>query len=113
MLAGRGDQQNAHSGNRGAVRRVDGLRRVGVTTHVNKVHHVTTIARVAEHLGEDEDWLHDVANEMEIEDGVIWVYGVGEDGVLAFTDFGIESLIELIKMYKDDPTLLKRWDRSE
>src|ERR1700686_3211145 len=50
---------------------------------------------------------------MEIEDGVIWVYGVGEDGVLAFTDFGIESLIELIKMYKDDPTLLKRWDRSE
>ena len=68
-----------------------------MTTHVNKVHHVTTIARVAEQLGEDEDWLHDVANEMEIEDGVIWVYGVGEDGVLAFTDFGIESLIELIK----------------
>jgi hypothetical protein len=31
-------------------------------------------------------------------------------GVLAFTDFGIESLIELIKMYKDDPTLLKRYD---
>jgi hypothetical protein len=84
-----------------------------VTTHVNKVHHVTTINRVAEQLGEDEDWLRDVASEMEIEDGVIWVYGVGEDGVLAFTDFGIESLIELIKMYKDDPTLLKRWDRSE
>ena len=60
--------------------------------------------------GEDEDWLRDVASEMEIEDGVIWVYGVGEDGVLAFTDFGIESLIELIKMYKDDPTLLKRYD---
>lgn len=54
--------------------------------------------------------LGDVASEMEIEDGVIWVYGVGEDGVLAFTDFGIESLIELIKMYKDDPTLLKRCD---
>jgi hypothetical protein len=85
----------------------------GVTTHVNKVHHVTTIARVAEQLDEDEDRLHDVANDMEIEDGVIWVYGVGEDGVLAFTDFGIECLIELIKMYKDDPTLLKRWDRSE
>jgi hypothetical protein len=44
---------------------------------------------------------------------VIWVYGVGEDGVLAFTDFGIENLIELIKMYKDHLTLLKRWDRSE
>jgi hypothetical protein len=81
--------------------------------HTNKVHHVTTINRVAEELGEDEGWLRDVASEMEIEDGVIWVYGVGEDGVLAFTDFGIESLIELIKMHKEDPTLLKRWDRSE
>ena len=93
-----------------------------MTTHVNKVHHVTTINRVAggltvfaglyvaEQLGEDQDWLRDVASEMEIEDGVIWVYGVGEDGVLAFTDFGIESLIELIKMYKDNPTLLKRYD---
>jgi hypothetical protein len=67
--------------------------------HVNKVHHVTTITRVAENLGEDEDWLRDVANEMEIEDGVIWVYGVGEDSVLAFTDFGIENLIELVTVY--------------
>lgn len=44
-------------------------------------HHVTTINRVAEDLGEDEDWLRDVANEMEIEDGAIWVYGVGEHGI--------------------------------
>ena len=80
----------------------------GLIVHVNKVHHVITINRVAQDLGEDEDWLADVANEMEIEDGVIWVYGVGEDGILAFTDFGIENLIELIKMHKDDPTLLKR-----
>ena len=74
--------------------------------HVNKVHHVTTINRVAEQLGADEDCLRDVASEMEIEDGVIWVYGVGEDGVLAFTDFGIESLIELINTYKENPALL-------
>jgi len=78
--------------------------------HVNKVHHVTTINRVASDLGENEDYLSDVANEMDIEDGVIWVYGVGDDGVMAFTDFGIENLIELIKIYKEDPTLLKRWD---
>jgi hypothetical protein len=38
---------------------------------VNKVHHVTTINRVAKDLGEDEDWLSDVANEMDVEDGVI------------------------------------------
>ncbi|MCK1744433.1 hypothetical protein IVA80_27340 [Bradyrhizobium sp. 139] len=81
--------------------------------HVNKVHHVTTIRRVAQDLGESEDWLAEVANEMEIEDGVIWVYGVGEGGVMAFTDFGIENLVELIKMHKDDPTLLKRWYRQE
>jgi hypothetical protein len=31
--------------------------------HVNKVSHVTTINRVAEDLGEDVDWLFDVANE--------------------------------------------------
>ena len=77
--------------------------------HVNKVHHVTTINGVATDLGETEDWLSDVANEMDIEDGVIWVYGVGEDGVMAFTDFGIENLVDLIKMHKDR-TLLKRRD---
>ena len=77
--------------------------------HVNKVHHVTTINRVAKDLGEDEDWISDVANEMDIEDGVIWVYGVGEDGMMAFTDFGIENLVDLIKMHKDR-TLLNRRD---
>ena len=79
-----------------------------LTMHVNKVHHVTTINRAAEELGEDEDWLRDVANEMEIEDGVIWVYDIGEAGILAFTDFGIENLRDLIKMHKDNPDLLKR-----
>ena len=77
---------------------------------VNKVHHVTTINRVAKDLGEDEDWLSDVANEMDVEDGVIWVYGIGDEGVMAFTDFGIENLINLIKLHKDD-MLLKRRDR--
>jgi hypothetical protein len=76
--------------------------------HVNKVHHVRTIGQVAKELGENEDWLFDVATEMEPEDGLIWVYGIGDDGVMAFTDFGIETLTELIKIHKEDPTLLKR-----
>lgn len=76
--------------------------------HVNKVNRVTTITRLAEDLGEDEDWLRDVANEMDAEDGLIWVCGAGQDGVMAFTDFGIETLIELIRIYKDNPTLLSR-----
>jgi hypothetical protein len=83
-------------------------RRAGrLTMHVNKVHHVTTINRVAKDLGEDEDWISDVANEMDIEDGVIWVYGFGEDGV-TFTDFGIENLVDLIKMRKDRTPLNHR-----
>jgi hypothetical protein len=49
---------------------------------------------------------------MEIEDGAIWVYGVGEHGIQAFTDFGIENLIELIRMYKESPGLLKRWPQE-
>ena len=85
------------------------LRQSRMIMHVNKVHHVTTITQVAKDLGEDEDWLRDVAIELEIEDGAIWVYGVGEDGIQAFTDFGIENLIELVRMYKENPTWLKRW----
>jgi hypothetical protein len=88
------------------------LRPSGMTTHVNKVHHVTTVNRVAQDLGVDEDWLWDVANEMEIEDGAMWVYGVGKDGVQAFTDFGIENLIELVRFYKENPELLRRWQRD-
>ena len=75
-----------------------------MTTHVNQVHHITTITQVAKDLGQDEDWLRDIAIEMEIEDGLIWVYGVGEDGVQVFTDFGIENLIELVRFYKENPS---------
>jgi hypothetical protein len=72
-------------------------RRGGLTlSSVNKVHHVHTIARVAEMLGEDEDWLWDVASEMDQEDGLIWVYGPDEESVMAFTDFGIETLTNRI-----------------
>jgi hypothetical protein len=40
------------------ARRPHDDRRGGLTlSSVNKVHHVLTIARVAEMLGEDEDWL--------------------------------------------------------
>jgi hypothetical protein len=76
--------------------------------HINKVHHVKTISRVANELGEDEDWLFEIAIDMEIEDGVIWVYDSSEDGEMAFTDFGVENLIDLIKIHKDDPAILAR-----
>lgn len=80
----------------------------GLILAVNKVHGVYTIAHVAEMLGEDEDWLWDVAIEMDPEDGLIWVYGPGDESIMAFTDFGIETLTGLIQIYKADPDLLKR-----
>jgi hypothetical protein len=37
--------------------------------HVNKVSHVRTIDRIAKEIGEDVDWLYDVALEMELRTG--------------------------------------------
>ena len=66
---------------------------------------VFTIARVARMLGEDEALLHDVALEMEPEDGCLWVYGVGEGNeTIAFTRFGIECLKELVDIHKQQLT---------
>ena len=43
-------------------------------------------------LGEDEDWLDELSIDMFPEDGCLRVYGIGEDGVTAFTREGIECL---------------------
>ena len=80
------------------------LRSRSLIMHVNKVSHVTTIGHVAKELGENEDWLFNVATEMDPEDGVIWIRGLGEDVVMAFTAFGIETLIELIKIHRELPS---------
>ena len=70
---------------------------------------VFTIARVAAMLGEDEDWLSDVALEMDPEDGRLTVYGVNDEDTTGFTSLGIENLKELIEIHKADPTILKRY----
>ena len=57
---------------------------------------VFTISHVAKQLGEDEDWLYDLSINMFPEDGCLHVYGVGEDGVTAFTEYGIECLKQII-----------------
>ena len=56
---------------------------------------VFTIGYVANLLGEDEDWLFELSIDMFPEDGCLWVYGVGEDGVTAFTQYGIECLKQI------------------
>jgi hypothetical protein len=61
---------------------------------------VFTIGRVAEMLGEDEDWLHDIAMEMEPEDGYLWIIGTDDIEMPGFTPDGIENLKELIAIHR-------------
>jgi integrase len=64
--------------------------------------HVFTLSRVAQMLGEDEDWLSDISIEMEPEDGIISVYGLGEDCTPAFTHLGIENLRQIIEIHREN-----------
>ena len=57
---------------------------------------VFTIGYIANLLGGDEDWLHELSIDMFPEDGRLWIYGVGEDGVPAFTQDGVENLRQVI-----------------
>jgi hypothetical protein len=72
--------------------------------HVNKVSHIKTVDLVAKEFGEDVDTLYDVALGMEPEDGLIWVHGLDDEGVIAFTDFGVKSLAELLQIHRDQAT---------
>jgi hypothetical protein len=65
----------------------------------NKVHHVYTVAHVAKTLGVDEDLIHNLTVGLEPEDGVIWVYGLEDDGTLAFTDEGVEEVELILQEY--------------
>ena len=72
-----------------------------LTMQVNKVHSVRTLALVAKDLGEDADWLADIAIDLEPEDGLIWVYDPEHpDGTMAFSQLGIESLCNLIATHR-------------
>jgi hypothetical protein len=65
--------------------------------------YVFTISRVAEMLGEDQQWLQTIADDMEPEDGCLTVCGTDDLSTMAFTPFGIESLKELLPIYRREP----------
>jgi hypothetical protein len=67
---------------------------------------VFTIARVAELLGEDEEWLSEVALAMDPEAGCLTVYGPDDVSTTAFTSFGVENLKELVAIHKANPTII-------
>ena len=56
-----------------------------MTTQLNKIYAIKTIALVAQEIGEDEEWLSEIIDEMEPEDGLIWVYGPDGEGTAAFS----------------------------
>lgn len=59
--------------------------------------HVFTIRRAAQILGRDEDVLWNLSDQLEPEDGALWVHDIGGTETLAFTDLGIETLREIIR----------------
>ena len=56
---------------------------------------VFTLARAAEMLGESEEWLRELADQLEPEDGRLWIHDTEDRATLGFTERGIESLKEL------------------
>jgi len=57
---------------------------------------VYTIRLAARILGRDEDLLWDLSDQLEPEDGKLWIHDVDDIETLAFTDFGLETLKEII-----------------
>jgi hypothetical protein len=61
---------------------------------------VITIRRAAEMLGEDEELLWEIADDMEPEHGCLWVRDTGDEQTVAFTSDGMDYLREMIPEYK-------------
>jgi len=61
---------------------------------------VFTIALAAQMLGEDEDRLWGLADQMEPEDGLLWIHDTDERETIAFTPFGLETLRDLLAVQR-------------
>ena len=62
--------------------------------------YLIAIDRVAEILGEPEDFLFEIACDMTPEQGCLNVYGANDEFTVAFTPEGIDALRDLIPSYK-------------
>jgi hypothetical protein len=61
------------------------------------ISHVFTIRRASQILGRDEDLLWELSDQLEPEDGKLWVYEIDDAETPAFTHDGIEALRKIIK----------------
>ena len=68
----------------------------------NKIYAVKTLALVARELDEDEALLDEITDQMDREDGLIWVYGTDDLPVIALSNDGIDCLVELLAIHRDD-----------
>jgi hypothetical protein len=59
---------------------------------VAAISHVYTIRRAAEILGRTEDMLWHLSDQLDPEDGKLWIHDVDDIEIMAFTDFGLENL---------------------
>lgn len=66
------------------------------------ISYVFTLARVAKMLGENEELLRELAEDIEPEDGCVSVLGPDDDdSIIAFTPFGVENLQQLLEDHKE------------
>ena len=57
---------------------------------------IYTIRMAAEILGRTEDLLCDLSDQLEPEDGMLWIHDVGGLETMAFTEFGLQNLRDII-----------------
>ena len=74
------------------------------------ISHVFTLPRAAARLGISEQLLAEIAIDLEPEDGALWVHDGTDEGCCGFTDFGLESVQEILN---DKPTLAFIQERME
>jgi len=73
----------------------------------------STIDLVAEMINEDPDLLRQISVEMEPEDGCVPIYGKNDESVIALSDFGIETLVNLLEEIRSQPGGLKEYLAAE
>jgi|GEM_PF-1049754 len=73
----------------------------------------STIDLVAEMINEDPDLLRQISVEMEPEGGCVTIYGKNDESIITLSDFGIETLVNLLKEIRSQPGGLKEYLATE
>ena len=69
--------------------------------------------QLSERINKDPDLLRQVSVEMEPEDGCATIYGKKDGSIIAFSDFGIETLVNLLEEIRSQPGGLKEHPATE